>query len=121
MLKEFDDAAGIKSKETTRHNAFSSKKHYPEFMTTIAENDEMIDHGANHGLPIADLFPAVTIMFADIVGFTAWSDSREPAQVFQLLETLYGSFDAIAKRRRVFKVETVGDCYGKLLSFDSVT
>jgi len=50
-------------------------------------------------------------MFADIAGFTAWSSAREPAQVFQLLETLYSAFDVIAKARRVFKVETVGDCY----------
>jgi class 3 adenylate cyclase len=32
-------------------------------------------------------------------------------QVFILLETLYRAFDDIAKRRRVFKVETIGDCY----------
>jgi class 3 adenylate cyclase len=31
--------------------------------------------------------------------------------VFTLLETLYGAFDAIAKKRGVFKVETIGDCY----------
>ena len=61
--------------------------------------------------PIADLFPNSTIMFADIAGFTAWSSVREPSQVFTLLETVYQSFDAIAKRRKVFKVETVGDCY----------
>jgi class 3 adenylate cyclase len=36
---------------------------------------------------------------------------REPVQVFMLLETLYHEFDQIAKRRRVFKVETIGDCY----------
>ena len=46
-----------------------------------------------------------------IVGFTAWSSTREPSQVFTLLENIYASFDEIAKRRRVFKVETVGDCY----------
>ena len=28
-----------------------------------------------------------------------------------MLETLYAAFDAAAKRRRVFKVETIGDCY----------
>jgi class 3 adenylate cyclase len=61
--------------------------------------------------PIADLFPETTIMFADIAGFTAWSSTREPSQVFTLLESVYHDFDMIAKRRSVFKVEVVGDCY----------
>jgi class 3 adenylate cyclase len=61
--------------------------------------------------PIADLFPHCTVLFADIAGFTAWSSTREPAQVFTLLQTLYQAFDVIAKRRRVFKVETIGDSY----------
>jgi len=61
--------------------------------------------------PIADFFPNTTIIFADIVGFTAWSSTREPTQVFTLLETIYHAFDEIANQRRVFKVETVGDCY----------
>lgn len=63
------------------------------------------------GKPIADLFPHATVLFADIVGFTAWSSVREPTQVFTLLETLYNSFDKVARRRDVFKVETIGDCY----------
>jgi class 3 adenylate cyclase len=50
-------------------------------------------------------------MFADICGFTAWSSVREPCQVFTLLEQIYNSFDAIAKKKRIFKVETIGDCY----------
>jgi class 3 adenylate cyclase len=33
------------------------------------------------------------------------------AQVFILLETIFNAFDEAAKRRRVYKVETVGDCY----------
>jgi Adenylate and Guanylate cyclase catalytic domain len=51
------------------------------------------------------------LQFADIVGFTAWSSVREPSQVFILLETMYAAFDLIARRRRIFKVETIGDCY----------
>jgi class 3 adenylate cyclase len=50
-------------------------------------------------------------MFADLVGFTAWSSVREPTQVFTLLETIYRAYDEMARQRRVFKVETVGDCY----------
>lgn len=58
---------------------------------------------------IADLFPHATVLFADISGFTAWSSSREPAQVFILLQSVYQAFDKIAKQRKVFKVETIGD------------
>lgn len=41
----------------------------------------------------------------------AWSSTREPLQVFILLETLYKEFDRLAKRCGVYKVETVGDCW----------
>jgi hypothetical protein len=61
--------------------------------------------------PIADLVPHATVLFADISGFTAWSSTREPAQVFILLQNVYQAFDTIANRRRVFKVETIGDSY----------
>ena len=44
-------------------------------------------------------------------GFTAWSSARDPGQVFTLLEAVYGRFDEIAKKKGVFKVETIGDCY----------
>jgi class 3 adenylate cyclase len=81
-------------------------------------NDDVVNHKTDENAtcaygtkPIADLFPETTIMFADIAGFTAWSSTREPSQVFTLLEAIYADFDSIAKRRRVFKVEVVGDCY----------
>jgi Adenylate and Guanylate cyclase catalytic domain len=67
--------------------------------------------GDDNAAPIADLFPHCTVMFADISGFTAWSSTREPAQVFLLLQAVYQAFDTLAKRRRVFKVETIGDSY----------
>ena len=48
-------------------------------------------------------------MFFPQLGFTAWSSNRSPGDVFVLLETLYGEIDRIATRRRIFKVETIGD------------
>jgi class 3 adenylate cyclase len=68
-------------------------------------------HGFGSSRPIAELFDHTTVMFGDLVGFTSWSSSRTPVEVFELLETLYRSFDAIALQRKVFKVETIGDCY----------
>eukprot|EP00977_Amphora_coffeiformis_P018149 scaffold6242_cov168-Amphora_coffeaeformis.AAC.1 len=74
------------------------------------------EHAAFGQMPIADLYPEATVLvrcakFADISGFTSWSSSREPAQVFVLLQQLYQEFDSIAKRRKVFKVDTIGDSY----------
>ncbi|KAG7337351.1 family 3 adenylate cyclase, partial [Nitzschia inconspicua] len=65
----------------------------------------------NNGDTIADLFPNCTVLFADIAGFTAWSSSRSPEQVFTLLQNVYQAFDKVASKRKVFKVETIGDSY----------
>ena len=54
--------------------------------------------GPKSAPPIAEMFSDVTVVFADIAGFTAWSSAREPHQVFKLLETLYSAFDVIANR-----------------------
>ena len=61
--------------------------------------------------PIAELFPNCTVLFADISGFSAWSSEREPEQVFTLLETIFQTMDRLARRKTVFKVETIGDSY----------
>jgi hypothetical protein len=76
-----------------------------------ATNNKENDVGVYKSKPIADLFPETTVLFGDIVGFTAWSSVRDPTQVFTLLETVYHAFDEIAHKRRIFKVETIGDCY----------
>jgi hypothetical protein len=78
--------------------------------TYLTEGENGTENAADSN-PIADLFPDCTVLFADIVGFTAWSSMREPSQVFTLLETLYGAFDELANELGVFKVETIGDCY----------
>ena len=59
----------------------------------------------------AETYPEVTICFMDITGFSSWSSQREPGEIFTLLQTLYHDFDMIGKEMKVFKVETIGDCY----------
>jgi hypothetical protein len=65
--------------------------------------------------PIADVFPSATVIFGDLVGFTAWSSVRQPTEVFILLETLYNAFDQTARKGGIFKVETIGDCYSTFI------
>jgi hypothetical protein len=61
--------------------------------------------------PLATKYPDCTVYFADLAGFTKWSSTRQPEQVFQFLEALFKEFDTVAVKRGVFKVETIGDCY----------
>jgi class 3 adenylate cyclase len=94
---------------------FPSKIRHLIFDQTSA--DENVDDFTNTATndatskPLACYFPEATVLYADIAGFTAWSAVRPPEQVFTLLETLYGSFDRIARRWDVYKIETIGDCY----------
>lgn len=52
---------------------------------------------------IADSYQSATVIFADIVGFTEWSSSVTPSEVFRVLEAVFGEFDALAKSLGVFK------------------
>ena len=71
-----------------------------------------VAHALREGRPVAgDAFPAVTVLFCDIVDFTATASSHSPRQIFDLLGQLYTRFDALLERHPVYKVETVGDCY----------
>ena len=53
----------------------------------------------------------VTILFADVVGFTRLSKQLLPSQLVQVLEDLFGIFDRLAKQHGVEKVKTIGDAY----------
>jgi hypothetical protein len=91
-------------------------------LTSRQSSPLSLDFGSTSS-QIADLFPNTTVMYADITGFTAWSSEREPFQVFTLLETVYGAFDQLAKKRQVCKVETIGGkCFVSfdVLYFDSI-
>jgi len=115
ILKEAKEQAGENMNINDRQGIFGggAKSKIKDFLDDGNGPDAKVKSLEPYSTkPIADLFPETTIVFADIVGFTAWSSVREPSQVFTLLEILFGAFDAIATRRRVFKVETVGgECF----------
>jgi guanylate cyclase len=60
---------------------------------------------------IADAYDEVTVLFADIVGFTAFAGVRPPADVVALLNRLFTQFDDLADRHGLEKIKTIGDAY----------
>jgi class 3 adenylate cyclase len=60
---------------------------------------------------VADRFDDVTVLFADIVGFTPLSATLAPERVVELLNQVFTRFDELAAHHRVEKIKTIGDAY----------
>ena len=60
---------------------------------------------------IADGFSEVTILFADIVGFTKLSEKISPQEVVSLLNEIFTGFDQLSDQHRLEKIKTIGDAY----------
>jgi adenylate cyclase len=60
---------------------------------------------------IGDSFPEVTVLFADLVGFTEHAARLPAAQVVQELNKIFSAFDHLVEKHGVEKIKTIGDGY----------
>ena len=60
---------------------------------------------------IAESYPEVTVLFADLAGFTPWAGRTDPGLVVGFLDALFGRFDDLAAMSGVEKIKTIGDAY----------
>lgn len=72
---------------------------------------EIVDRIQSGESPIADAHREVSIVFADLVGFTALSNRLPAPEVVQLLDRLFSDFDRLAAAHGVERIKTIGDAY----------
>jgi class 3 adenylate cyclase len=60
---------------------------------------------------VADEYPSVTVMFADIVGFTPRAAGMPAPDLVRLLNSLFSAFDELVAARGLEKIKTIGDSY----------
>ena len=72
--------------------------------------DLLASDGLDENL-IAEDHPNVSILFSDIVGFTAYSSTLTAREVVNFLSNLYTVLDYLTVDHEVLKVETIGDAY----------
>jgi len=67
---------------------------------------------------IAEECHDMTIMFADIVGFTSLSEQLQPSQIIELLNSVYSNLDQLAEMHGIEKIKTIGDAYMAICNTD---
>jgi len=60
---------------------------------------------------IADLHADVTVLFADLCGFTELAARSEPQQIVTLLDEIFATFDHLAAAHGIEKIKTIGDAW----------
>lgn len=60
---------------------------------------------------IAESFDEVTVLFADLVDFTAASVQMQPKELVDLLNDVFSTFDQLAEQHGLEKIKTIGDAY----------
>lgn len=60
---------------------------------------------------MADGFEEVSVLFADIVGFTELSSNMSPVQLVGLLNRIFSMFDNLCDQYKLEKIKTIGDAY----------
>lgn len=60
---------------------------------------------------IADSFEEVSVLFADLVGFTELSSHRSATEVVEMLNVIFSKFDQLAEKHGLEKIKTIGDAY----------
>lgn len=60
---------------------------------------------------IAEKYKSVTVLFADIVGFTSITSSQSPETLIFILNDLFSRFDERSQTQGIEKIKTIGDAY----------
>ncbi|WP_162055904.1 adenylate/guanylate cyclase domain-containing protein [Pontibacter pamirensis] len=60
---------------------------------------------------LAEGYPSVSVLFADIVGFTRFSEKVAPDDLVQFLNEVFSKFDSLTEAFGLEKIKTIGDAY----------
>ena len=105
IIREQIYSVNIYLKKRAKSEIRKTKKLLSQMMPPTALNR------LQNNLSYTDTINDVTILFADIVGFTDWSANRSSEEIIKMLFRLFKRFDKKCIFHDIYKVCTIGDCY----------
>jgi class 3 adenylate cyclase len=101
-------------------NATRTKRLFDELEAEKQKSDRLLlnilpksiaERMKNGEVSIADDFGEVTVVLADLVGFTRLTSYISPEQIVCMLNEIFSGFDRLAEKYELEKIKTVGDAY----------
>ena len=71
----------------------------------------IVEQLKREGSVAAESFSDVSVLFADIVGFTELAAREDPKALIEALNELFSTFDGLVDALELEKIKTIGDCY----------
>lgn len=92
------------------HNLSIERDRSERLLTNILPGP-IADRLKHNPATIADDFEETTILFADIVGFTKYTETVSPDKLIALLNSIFSEFDDLTDKYKAEKIKTIGDAY----------
>jgi adenylate cyclase len=106
-----DEKAKLRAQlETATSDVLHEKERSEELLLSILPR-HIAERLKNEEPNIAQGHADVTVMFADIVGFTRMTEELSPVETVKILNEVFSLFDELADRHHVEKIKTIGDAY----------
>jgi len=102
---------GFQSELARQHELVQIEQRKSEQLLTTILPPHIAQRLKQDQATIADGFADVSVMFADVVNFTALAEELTPKEVVSFLNDVFTRFDELAERHRVDKIKTIGDAY----------
>ncbi len=109
QIEELNQGLEVRIAERTRELSEASRQSERLLLNVLPQPiAERLKRGEQ---TIAERFEDVTVLFADLVGFTRWAGPIPPEQVVEVLGHVFTAFDALTGRHGLEKIKTIGDAY----------
>jgi len=93
------------------HAALEAERERSERLLLNVLPEPIADRLKRHEGVIAEQHDEVTVLFADLAGFTEMTADMDPRSLVGLLDEIFTSFDALVDAEGLEKIKTIGDAY----------
>ena len=94
-----------------RTNELAYQKEQTEKLVKKLLPDDTVDEIRQTGMAKSQKYETVSVLFADIQGFTKIAEDINPEELIKHLNNIFSAFDQLISKYNIQKIKTIGDAY----------